>query len=137
MLFFHTKLLYFLSVFIIRIENVFNRCPNLPVVFTGFFENCQCFHERLHNFSADIWYTQCTIQLTTNTASRGRSSQTASKSSHHMVEQKAFYAVIFLHVFNSMFTYIQILYVVVQSFSRKILLICLFTLIVNISISST
>ena len=83
-LFFRTKLLYFLSVFIICIDNVFNRCPDLPVSYSPvyFSKSLQCFHQRLHNTSADIWYT------------------TASKYSCHMVEQKAFYVVIFLHVFT-------------------------------------
>ena len=93
-------------VFTICILNVFNRCLDLPVSYSPvyFSKSLQCFHQRLHNTSADIWYT------------------TVSKYSCHMVEQKAFYAVIFLYVF----TYIWQIY---SHFHGKIL-ICLFTLIV-------
>ena len=68
-LLFRTKLLYFLSVFIICIESVFNRCPDLPVVFTGFFENCSVFTKDYIIFQLIfLVYTHYT-QLTTNAAS--------------------------------------------------------------------
>ena len=92
---------YFLSVFIICIQNVLQQvCPDLPVVFTGFFENC--------SGAVFSWKNYIILQLIFGTASRGRSSQAASKSSRHMVEQQnAFYAVIFLHVFNSLCLYLD------------------------------
>ena len=80
----HITIFQYYIVFTICILNVFNRCPDLPVSYSPvyFSKSLQCFHQRLHNTSADIWYT------------------TASKYSCHMVEQKAFYVVIFLHVFT-------------------------------------
>ena len=106
----HITIFQYYIVFTICILNVFNRCLDLPVLYSPvyFSKSLQCFHQRLHNTSADIWYT------------------TASKYSCHMVEQKAFYVVIFLHVF----TYIWQIYSIYSHFHGKIL-ICLFTLIVH------
>ena len=84
LLFRNTTISQYYIVFTICILNVFNRCLDLPVSYSPvyFSKSLQCFHQRLHNTSADIWYT------------------TVSKYSCHMVEQKAFYAVIFLYVFT-------------------------------------
>ena len=61
----HKTISQYCIVLTICILNVFNRCPDLPVSYSPvyFSKSLQCFHERIHNNSADIWYTTDNLQI--------------------------------------------------------------------------